>query len=105
MSFLDADRAVFVSDFGTTVVTADGGACRGALKLQWLEEPDPAGYPIRVQRPTLLVVKGEVERPSPDDVVTVGGVAYRYRGQVNASPDAARALGGLETWVLAEVST
>jgi hypothetical protein len=52
-----------------------------------------------------LVVKGEVERPSPDDLVTVGGVAYRYRGQVNASPDAARALGGLETWVLAEVST
>lgn len=104
MAFGDADRAVFTSDFGSGVVVG-AEVARGTLRHLLLEEQDGAGYAVKVQRPTLLVSRDSFTRPSPDDVVTVGGVAYRFRGVIAVTPGAVSVDEGMETWVLAEVST
>jgi hypothetical protein len=101
VAFGDGDRDVFVStsDFGAVVVVG-GTTAAGVLRLQWLEEQDASGSVVRTQRPTLRVKRGAFTLPALDAAVTVAGVAYKYRGKVNASVQANASTSGFEDWLL-----
>jgi hypothetical protein len=107
--FGDADRAVFLDSavFGVPV-TSGVTTATGVLSIAWMEEQDGSGLPYKTQRPTLTVERGVFARPALDATVWINGVEYVYRGLVDKSEDAiddrTGESGGLETWLVSEVS-
>jgi hypothetical protein len=98
MAFGDADRSVFVEPgVWGAAVRVGTQAGYGLLTLRWIEDGE---YGMRTQEPVLTFPRGAFTAPALDASVTVGGVAYKYRGKVDASPDAAPATSGFESWVL-----
>lgn len=101
MAFGDTDRDVFLDTtvFGSVVVVG-GTTATGVLSFQWMEEQDGAAQLVRTQQPLLTVKRGAFTLPALDATVTVGGIAYKYRGKVGASVDGAPSASGMEQWLL-----
>lgn len=86
MAFSPADTAAPLADFGIPVQVIGGPAVLGLLKRA-LQVERELGVSVPYGSDVLIVAAGTLGALVADQRLTIGGVAYRYRGPVDGPRD------------------
>lgn len=88
MAFGDADRDVFLADFGVDV-TIGSTTITGVRRLEDVPREGLDGVQVLVRRESVVVKTGAVANPAIDSAITVDGTAFKVRSVESEPPDGA----------------